>query len=179
MTQERRTKERREFKISYQGKFFVLGLIIGAILSLVWQDYFVHYHLFSDKIAESSYIKQDTNERLLDYIDGTWNSSIGDVKLEISNVETDTNKFLLLEVNSPIKGERKFKVIEILEIEGLFGIVKLNICELDIGCKENNIIPIQVNKVFGIKDTIIISYDSRLTFCVDDSNLCSRAFKRI
>lgn len=172
-------RERRRININYEGKFFFVGMVIGVLLFSFWDFIFNHYSNFDDwkqslKIEE---FKQDSEERLLSYIEGEWISSIGDVIIKV-NIEKKKN-FIVIEIEKDNKTQRMYKINSIDKINGLFGIINLKICDINKECNEENSIPIQFNKVFGMDKTITISYDSRLTYCVDADDSCTRAFKRL
>lgn len=165
-------------EIKKEWKLFFVGVFIGSIFFLFWDFIFKTSSINNlreyNKIEE---FKQDSEERLLNYIDGEWISSIGDVIIKIN---IDKNKdFIVIEVIKDKKSQTNFKISNIDKVNGLFGIVNLNICDVSKSCDRINSIPIQLNKVFGMDRTIAISYDSRLTYCVDTDNICTRAFKRV
>lgn len=173
---DRRT-ERRKMTLKYEGKFFVFGVLIGVFLLTAWNFIFHFYTDRKQDIYKIDVVKQESEERLLNYIDGKWTSSIGDV---IVDVNINKNKdFIILEIIKDHKVARKYKISSIDKVNGFFGIVKLSICDVKKQCNPEEIIPIQINKVFGMDRTITISYDSRLTYCVDLDDRCTRAFKRI
>ena len=160
-------------------KGLLLGVFVGAIGFGVW-DY-----IFSEKASlyetiqnqQIEELKLDTQGRLLYYIEGKWSSSIGDVQIEL---DIDKSKdFIVVELEKgQVKEKKQYKVVKVVKISGIFGIVNFDICELNDECRTGQI-PIQINKLFGVNDTITISYDSRLTYCIDPKEQCTRAFKRI
>lgn len=157
-------------------KCLLSGIILGVSGFVSWDYLFKENIHFQDKQIEE--LQTETKEMLLHYIEGKWNSSVGDVQIEF-DINRDKD-FIVAEFE---KGKEKSKKIysinEIIGINGLSGIVKFNICEKDKECTDKDIIQIQINKLFGLKDTTAISYDSRLTYCVDMDKECTRAFKRI
>lgn len=165
--------------MKYEGRYFGFGVLIGVLLFVFWDFVFNHYSNFQDwknsiRIEE---FRQDSEERLLNYIDGEWISSIGDVIVKV-NIDK-TQDFMVIEIEKESKTEKIYKIKEINKVNGLFGIVNLRICDMAKECDDINAIPIQFNKVFGMDKTITISYDSRLTYCVDTDDSCTRAFKRL
>lgn len=159
-------------------KIFFIGSFIGALSFLFW-DYIFNNPSIKDlkeynKIEE---LKQDSEERLLNYIDGEWISSIGDVVIKI-NIDK-TKDFIVVEVIKDKKLEKNFRISSIDKVNGLFGIVNLSICDTSKSCDQLNSIRVQFNKVFGMDRTIAVSYDSRLTYCIEADDVCTRAFKRV
>jgi hypothetical protein len=172
-------KERRKCNLMYEGKYFLVGSIFGAICFLFW-DYFFNHNRGISELQQSIKIeefKQDSEERLVNYIDGEWISSVGDVIIKI-NIDKGKD-FIIIEVLKDKKTQTKYKIEKINKVNGLFGIVNFSICDISKECTTENRIPIQLNKVFGMDRTITISYDSRLTYCVDADDSCTRAFKRL
>lgn len=160
-------------KFFYEGKIFVIGVLIGCIFSYLWQGLLISKNDIGLSIET---IKQDSDVRLLSYIEGRWSSSIGDIIVQVD--PSQTKDFIVIELIHNNKEESMYKIKNIEKINGLLGIVRMKICKIN-ECDENNLIPIQFNKIFGIDRTIAISYDSRITECIDVSDECTRAFKRI
>ena len=160
-------------KFFYDGKLFVIGVLIGCFFSYLWQSLLISNTDIGFTIES---IKQDSDVRLLSYIEGRWSSSIGDIIVELD--PSEPKDFIVIELIHSNKEESKYKIKSIDKINGLLGIVRMKICNVN-DCDENDLIPIQFNKIFGIDKTIAISYDSRITECVDISDECTRAFKRI
>lgn len=176
MNQLNKIIERRHISMKYEGKFFLTGVLVGILIFSFWDFIFNHHNNFNEYIQSLKIeeFRQDSEERLLNYIEGGWTSSIGDVLIKV-NIENKKD-FLILELDNKI--EKKYKIKSINKIDGLFGIIDLQICDDNKECNEENAIPIKFNKVFGMDKTITISYDSRLTYCVDADDICTRAFKR-
>jgi hypothetical protein len=166
--------ENKCISVKHEGKFFVIGVIIGCLFSYIWQGMYFNHTIESFNIET---IKEDTDIRLISYIEGRWSSSIGDVIVEID--PSEKKDFIVIELIEDKHTDNRYKITDIEKINGLMGIVKMNICKADTACTKDEIIPIQFNKIFGKDRTITISYDSRLTYCVDPSDECTRAFKRI
>lgn len=174
-----RIRERRKVTLKYEGKFFFFGAILGCILGILWQDFFVYHYLFSDPKAciDISKIENSVNNKFVDYINGKWSSSIGDLIIQIDGEEH--KNFIVIEDFDDRISNRKYEIQNISKINGILGVMNLNICLAGISCTNENTIPIQINKIFGRDKTIAISYDSRLTYCIDSEDKCTRAFKRI
>ena len=68
------------------------------------------------------------------------------------------------------------EIVSIEKVDGIFGIVKLTLCSENKPCDENNFIPIQLNKIFGLRRTITMKFDTRFSFCINKTE-CIRAFK--
>lgn len=171
-----KSTEAKALKLKCEGKFFIFGVLIGSVLGFLWQSY---YDLsYVDHPITLDTLKNDANQRLLDYIEGKWSSSVGDL---IINVDVDSKKdFLVVEMSKEkTEQQKKYKIVNITRVNGLLGIVNAEICNLDEPCNQETFIPIQFNKVFGKDKTIAISYDSRLTYCIESDDNCTRAFKRI
>lgn len=178
MNTQNKFAEKRTFKMSYEGKYFLYGIIFGGLFTIL-VDYVLNHNSIMDGYNRTQKVEElrvDIEERLLNYIDGKWSSSIGDI---IISIDIDQNKEFIVIENSTTQVKRIFKIHDITKISGLLGIVKMNIIEIGKEEKEENLIPIQFNKIFGLPNTIAISYDSRLTYCIESSDSCTRAFKRI
>lgn len=159
--------------------FFCIGIFIGSIGSLFWQETLSPANIIGRHVItedELNLLQSETKEKLLRYVEGKWRSSIGDLIVNIH--DTDINGSFVVIENTTIKPKKieKYKVVSIDEIDGLFGIIKLTLCGADKDCKEENKIPIQINKIFGINDTISMTYDGRFSYCLQEVN-CTRAFK--
>lgn len=167
--------EKKCFNVKYEGKIFLIGIILGCIFSFMWQS--LYFYSNKQDFNALDMIREDANIRLIKYIQGEWSSSIGDllVKVDLS----DTKDFIILEVFNKNKIESKYKITSVPRVNGLLGILDIEVCRENLKCSENTIIPVQFNKVFGKDSTITISYDSRLTYCVESDDKCTRAFKRI
>lgn len=169
------------FNLKQKIKIFSVGIVLGCIFGLIWQEILSPIEIFPHKMnrnEELDILQSETNEKLLKYIEGRWTSSIGDLIVNIN--DSDINgSFLVIENTSlnPRK-EEKFKVVNITKVDGLFGIVKLSLCSMNGSCTIEDQIPIQINKVFGISKTITMTYDTRFSFCISDL-MCTRAFKEV
>lgn len=170
--------ERRKFSILYEGKFFILGILLGGLFTVLFDYIFNHSNVIDhyNETQKIELLKSDVEDRLLNYIDGKWSSSIGDI---VVIVDIDNKKEFIVIESTINNVTRKFKIFNITKISGLLGVVNMNIIELGKEEKEENLIPIQFNKIFGLHNTITISYDSRLTYCIESSDSCTRAFKRL
>ncbi len=162
--------------------FFCIGIFIGAFGSLMWQELLSPTNFVDDHIITKeglNTLRSETDEKLLKYIEGKWRSSIGDLIVNINDSDINGSFVVIENITTKPKRQELYKVIEIEQVDGLFGIVKLSICsELSPICDEDNIIKIQINKIFGLKDTISISYDKRFSHCIEETQ-CIRAFKQI
>lgn len=167
----------RPLSLKYEGKFLVYGIIIGSILSMLWTYVFYPLDYERLKYFPMQTVSKETEKQLLNYINGKWVSSIGDVIIKADIVKD--KDFIILSIINDEKEERKYKIQNINKVNGFLGVVKLDICLEQTNCNQEDLIPIQFNKVFGIKKTIAISYDSRLTYCIEDDDNCTRAFKRV
>lgn len=170
------------FSLKSKILFFCVGIFIGSFGSLLWQELlspanFVGEHVITRE--DMSVLKSETNERLLKYIEGKWRSPIGDLIVNINDSDINGSFLVIENVNTKPKRQEKYKVISIEKVDGLFGIVRLTICsEYNQMCDLENSISIQINKIFGIKDAISITYDDRFSYCLD-KEACTRAFKLI
>lgn len=174
MNEEQKCKSFREKIISLS-----FGIIIGFCANLMWQELFFPISFINHKVMTDEnleLLQAETNEKLLSYIEGEWVSSIGDliVNVEDSNVN---GSFVVIEDISKIpKRQEKYKIVSIEKVDGIFGIVNLNLCSENKPCDESDFIPIQINKIFGLKRTITMKFDTRFSFCINKSE-CIRAFK--
>lgn len=160
-------------------KIFIFGLVVGCIGGLIWQELLSPIEIFPHNMhrnEELDILQSETNEKLLKYIEGKWSSSIGDLIVNINDSDID-GSFLVIE-NTAVNPKRQetFKIVSIGKVDGLFGIVKLNLCNLKSTCMIDDQIPIQINKVFGVSKTITMTYDVRFAHCIRDKS-CTRAFK--
>lgn len=171
--------ERGKISFKYEGKFFFVGAILGCILGILWQDFYVYHYLFSDPKAciDISKIEKAVNSKFIDYINGKWSSSVGDLIIQING--EDHKNFIVIENLDGKKSNQKYEIQNISNINGILGVMNLNVCSSSVPCTKENFIPIQINKIFGKDKTIAISYDSRITYCIDSEDNCTRAFKRI
>lgn len=162
--------------------FFCIGIIIGAFGSLMWQELLNPINFYGDHIItkeDLQVLRSETDEKLLKYIEGKWRSPIGDLIVNINDSDINGSFVVIESVAVKPKRQEKYKVVGIEKVDGIFGIVKLSICsELSLTCEEENSIKIQLNKIFGIKDTISISYDKRFSHCIEETQ-CTRAFKQV
>lgn len=167
-------RERRKLKLNYEGKFLLIGTIIGTLLGIIWEDSSHHFHIFPNNFHESiSTLRQESAEQLLEYIEGKWISATGDVTITINY--SKTKEIIIINIINDKSEEKIYKILEIGKINGLVGLVSLNVCDISKQC--NDIIPLQFNRIFGISETITISFDSRISKCIN--NDCTRAFTRI
>ena len=160
--------------------YFCFGIIFGLCSGILWQELFSPIRITPemDRTEEVALFKNESREKLLKYIEGKWRSSIGDLVVNIE--DTDINgSFIVLEstILQPSRKE-KFKVLSIDKVDGLFGLVILSVCGEKSKCEQHEVIKVQLNKVFGIEKTITMSYDRRLSYCVNEG-ICTRAFKEI
>lgn len=166
-----------------RARLFALGVIVGCFGGLLWQEFYAPLEIQSkelDKSEQLQILKQDTDERLLKYVQGTWTSSIGDLIIEIDDTNRNGNVTVIENAETKIKVHiKKLKVKNIATVDGFFGIVKLDVCDETTVCNPEDIIHLQINKVFGLDKTITISFDRRLSFCLEVDSICTRAFKRI
>lgn len=161
--------------------FFCIGIIIGGIGSLGWQE-LLNPDIFSDVHVITKdglkILKSETDEKLLKYIEGKWRSPVGDLIVNINDSDINGSFVVMENIASRTKRQEKYKVISLDKVDGIFGIVKLSICSESSECTEENVIKIQINKIFGIKDTISITYDRRFSHCIEEPD-CTRAFKQL
>jgi hypothetical protein len=175
------TKEPSCLSLRQKLKTFSLGIILGCVGGLIWQELLSPIEIFPHNMnrnEELSILQAETNEKLLKYIEGRWTSSIGDLIVNINDSDID-GSFLVIEntVVNPKKQET-FKVLSIDKVDGLFGIVKLTLCSINSSCTIDSQIPIQINKVFGLSKTLTMSYDTRFSYCIDRL-VCTRAFREL
>lgn len=167
------------FSLRQRMKIFTLGVLIGCISGLIWQEILSPIEIFPHNMnynEEIAILQSETNEKLLKYIEGKWYSSIGDLIVNVNDSEID-GSFLVIE-NTLVNPKRQetFKIVSIGKVDGLFGIVRLNICNLKSSCTLDDQIPIQINKIFGISKTLTMTYDTRFAYCLSNKS-CTRAFK--
>ena len=171
----------RFIKIGCLTRIFSLGVIVGCIGGLVWQEISAPLEITPrmNREVEIQLLQEDTNEKLLTYIEGKWTSSIGDLIIDVENSEPK-GKIIVIEHadKKEASKEKIFNIVSIESVDGFFGIVKLKICVDNSQCSLNDQIPIQVNKIFGVENTVAISFDNRLAYCIRPEFLCTRAFKR-
>jgi hypothetical protein len=163
-----------------QIKLFSIGVILGCIGGIIWQELLSPIHITPSMSSHDEYhvLKSDTDERLLKYIEGHWRSSIGDLLININDSEINGSFIVIENLSKPSK-EEKYRIVEVSKVDGFFGIVSLKICNINSNCNNEDKLPIQINKVFGIDKTIAITYDTRLSYCIPTDNQCTRAFKLI
>ena len=153
----------------------IAGIILGFSSFVCW-DYLLKNNI-NNEDKQIQELRTESQEMLLHYIEGKWNSSIGDVQIEF-DISKDKD-FIVSEYEQGKQTVKKLYLIsEMIKVNGLSGVVQFNICPKNSQCTPPDIIQIQINKLFGLRHTIAISYDSRLTYCVDPEKLCTRAFKR-
>ena len=161
--------------------FFCIGILIGTLGSLFWQELLSPANIIG-RLAiteeELQLLQSETREKLLRYVEGKWRSSIGDLIVDVH--DTDINGSFVVIENTTIKPKKteKFKVVSIDNVDGLFGIITLTLCSETAECNEETKIQIQINKIFGIQNTITISYDKRFSYCINEVD-CTRAFKEV
>lgn len=162
--------------------FFCIGIFIGAFGSLMWQELlnpenFLNTHIITKE--DLKVLKTETDEKLLKYIEGKWRSPVGDLIVNINDSDINGSFVVIEDIATKTKRQEKYKVVSIDKVDGIFGIVRLSICsELSVSCSNEDIISIQINKIFGIKDTISITYDKRFSHCIEEPQ-CTRAFKQL
>lgn len=167
--------------------FLIVGILFGFFGIMGWQ-YLLPTHLNFANYSGTLYqdidinkIKEETSERLIKYVEGKWVSSIGDLIILIKNADENGEIHAMeVEISSKsMKKEGKYKILKFAEIDGFFGILKLDICKIGDVCSGENIVPIQINRVFGIDKTIVISYPSKFSGCLEEESdgTCSRSFK--
>lgn len=161
---------------------FCLGIFIGSLGNLMWQELLAPANFVGDHVItreDLEILRSETDDKLLKYIEGKWRSPIGDLIVNINDSDIDGSFVVIENISIKPKRQEKYKVVNIEKVDGIFGIVKLSICsELTFPCDEQKSIKIQLNKIFGIKDTISISYDKRFSHCIEKTQ-CTRAFKQI
>ena len=162
-------------------KVFSLGIVLGCIGGLFWQEYFTPINFSSnmDNHEELAILHTESNEKLLKYIEGKGRSSIGDLIINIDDADLDGSFLVIESVAGNLKRQEIYKIAAIDKINGLLGIIKLKVCDPKQGCEENHQIPIQINKIFGTAKTITMTFDTRFAYCMPIENLCTRAFKEI
>lgn len=177
MNQQNKSIEHRKWSIYYEGKFFIIGIFVGAILFMGW-NYLLNYPNWhkSDSDIIRTELKTVIQDKLLSYVNGQWFSSIGDVELRID--VTDKQSFLIIQSLTDAKDIKEYKIVNIKDITGIMGIINLELCDKTYTCSNEELIPIQVNKIFGVDNTITLTYDRRLTYCIDFGQSCTRAFKK-
>jgi hypothetical protein len=164
-----------------QIKLFSIGVILGCFGGIIWQELLSPLHITPGmtSLEEYSVLKSDTDERLLKYIEGRWRSSIGDLLININDSEINGSFIVIENIATKPTKEEKYKIVEVTKVDGFFGLVSLKICNINSNCNNEDKLPIQINKVFGIDKTIAITYDTRLSYCLPVDNHCTRAFKLI
>jgi hypothetical protein len=164
-----------------QLKLFCTGILVGCISGILWQELLSPIHITPNMTVTEEYniLKSDAEDRLLKYIEGRWQSSIGDVVINISDGAVSGNFIVIENIYPNPKKEEKYKITNIVKVDGLLGLVALEVCNVNTNCTLEDRLLVQVNKVFGIDKTITLTYDTRLTYCVPIDNHCTRAFKEI
>jgi hypothetical protein len=150
--------------------YFILGILMGSIITYLICTIKSNSQLSYNANIET--LRNDTNQRLIDYIDGRWISAIGDVVVNIS-LNTDLKDITV----TSSKIEKTYKITNIEYVDGFFGYTKLIVC--DVKCDKNNSHTLQINKIFGVDNTIVITYDHQMADCIEPKNFCSRAFKLV
>lgn len=146
---------------------FILGLLIGSLAFYFVSQYNTHNIYFS-KIET---IKNYTNEKLINYIEGKWASALNEIIIVIHPLQQSGT----IKVYDKIKETTKeYKITKLEYIDGFFGYTKLLIHN---GEKSNMVI--QINKIFGIDNVIVITYPDTFSGCADKTHSCVRAFKRL
>lgn len=164
-----------------QLKLFAIGAILGCVGGMVWQELLSPIQITPRMTSSEEIIvlKSDAEDRLLKYIEGRWQSSIGDVIISISDGAVDGNFIIIENVYPNPKKEEKYKVVSITKVDGFLGLVRLEVCNVNTNCNIEDKVNVQVNKIFGIDKTISLTYDPRLAHCIAVDNHCTRAFKQI
>lgn len=166
----------------YENRFYLLGIMTGFIVSSMFHAGLYLYDssvLSVEKISTynlSLSTQIDTNKKLLGYVEGKWVSSVNDMYISI-NINKTKDIIILELVNE--KTEKLFKIVNIVKVDGMLGYIALDICEISNNCEKNELISIQINKIFGLQDTITMTYDSRMAICMEQEDICIRAFKRV
>lgn len=165
----------------YENKFYLLGvftgMFLGFVLNLIVQVFDFEIFNKTQDYYNSFLLRKETGKHLLNFIEGKWSSAVGDVNLTIDI--NKTQDFIIMEIFDENQVKRKFKIVNIVSVDGLLGIVKMEICEVKRECLSyHEIIPIRINKIFGAKDTMTIVYDSRVSLCMERDDECIRAFKK-
>lgn len=167
--------------------FLVIGIVIGFFGVLGWRYILPkHFSVEASSNSENFFhdvdletVRNETNDRFLKYIEGKWRSSAGDIVIWIKNADEQGDLLVMELKDGNARKEIHFKILEFTKIDGFFGIIKLNICEVNSNCSLNDIVPIQINRVFNVDKTIVISYPSYWTGCIEEDadGICSRSFK--
>lgn len=160
---------------------FCFGIIIGYIGNAFWENALfslnkIQHNIFHNQDLEI--LQSETNEKLLKYIEGKWRSSIGDLIVNVDDTNINGSFVVIENLFSKPTRQEKFKVVSIKKVDGLFGIVELTLCSVNTKCEEKDLIPIQINKVFGINKTITMTYNSNFSYCLTETD-CTRAFKEV
>lgn len=162
-------------------KIFIFGVVIGCFGGLLWQEVLSPIEIYPSLSfeQETNILRSETDEKLLKYIEGKWRSSIGDLIIEIKDSEINGSFIVIENISIKPKHQEKFKVVNIDKLDGLLGIVRLNLCNINSECSDKDLIPIQINKIFGVDKAITMTYDVRFAYCVEPNESCTRAFKEI
>ncbi len=171
--------ERRIPKLKYEGKIFIYGILLGSLFGVLWQDFFFHHHFFKDdkSCVNVQKIEATVNKEFISYVNGKWSSSVGDLVVKID--DAIDKSVIVIEDLDEVKSNAIYKIHKITNVNGIMGVMNMDICPTNRKCTKEDLIPLQINKIFGRDKTIAISYDSRLTYCIDSEDKCTRAFKRI
>lgn len=155
----------------YENKFYYIGAMTGFVLSSLL---FLGFYAFNYTNPETfnKFVNGEANGILLKYIEGKWVSAVEDVFVTVDI--HDSNEIVIVETISNKKSEKRFFVKNIKKIDSVLGIVVLEISDED-----SNSTLIQINKVFGVNNTITLLYDSKVASCKNIDDECIRAFKRI
>lgn len=147
-------------------KLLILLLIILLIVFVVdlrikkFTDNFIHSVVILEKF------EQETNQKFLDYVSATW---LSDNRNILVSVCADTS-YITIERLYPRQGVTRYKIIDIEEINSMFGFVKFKVQDPIF----QDFLYIQINKLFQINATITISYTSLIDKC--DNELCTKVF---
>lgn len=149
--------------------FFCLGMLFGAIFTYFASNFATEYVYSSDV----NVVKNHTNEQLIKYIEGKWTSAAGEVIINI-NPKENVGTMKIFEKNEG--SVKEFNILHIDYLDGFFGYTKFIICEHD-NCQ--NRYTVQINKIFGINNVIVITYPPEVSKCIVIDGVCSRTFKQI
>ena len=149
--------------------FFCLGMLFGAIFTYFASNFATEYVYGSDV----NIVKNHTNEQLIKYIEGKWTSAAGEVTINI-NPKENIGSMKIFEKKTELVKE--FNILHIDYLDGFFGYTKLIICKHN-ECKDQY--TVQINKIFGINNVIVITYPPEISECIVIDGMCSRTFKQI
>lgn len=171
-------KQDRRWDLCYEGKVFVIGAITGAVLLSGWNYIYERERYGNLKLSDDAIISQlkvDSDHMLINYVDGRWESSLKDL---ILNIHIDS-KLGTITVEMNDEQPRHFNIVKIKDVNGVFGVLTLDLCLVGQECTDDEYTSIQINKVFGVDKAITVTYDPKFAKCAEKTeDKCVKGFRR-